>query len=42
MTEEQSKEVFKDLLDIMAITAMNQNKENFDFKELVSSKGYTL
>ena len=42
MTEEQAKAMYLDLMDILAITAMNQSNKDFDFKEYLSQRGYEI
>lgn len=42
MTEEQAKAMYLDLMDILAITAMNQSNEDFDFEEYLSQRGYSI
>lgn len=42
MTEEQAKAMYLDLVDILAIAAMNQSNEDFDFNEYLSQRGYEI
>ena len=42
MTEEQAKAMYLDLMDILAITAMNQSNEDFDFSKCLSERGYEI
>ena len=42
MTEEQAKSMYLDLMDILAITAMNQSNEDFDFSKYLSERGYEI
>lgn len=42
MTEEQAKAMYLDLMDILAIVAMNQSNEDFDFNECLSQRGYEI
>lgn len=42
MTEEQAKEMYLDLMDILAIAAMNQSNEDFDFKDYLNQRGYDI
>lgn len=42
MTEEQARDMYLDLMDILAIVAMNQSNEDFDFKEYLNQRGYDI
>ena len=42
MTEEQAKDMYLDLMDILAIAAMNQSNDDFNFKEYLSQRGYDI
>ncbi len=42
MTEEKAKEIYFDLMDILAIAAMNQNNQDFDFKDYLKERGYEI